>query len=595
MRIAFCIIIVAVILPKVILISQSLPLRTPSDEMGTFGVAAMLAGLPWENVIPKSGYYGYGMTVLLAWLFSVFKNPTIIYRIYLLFCCLLQSSGAFFTFYLCTKHHLVKDLRLVTGLSILAGYMVVTRANVVYNEHMLVFLSWLIVLLMFKIMVYQENKKKITIYSIILTLILLYSLTVHLRALIYAIAIGLVIILFWLKYRKCLVPWWSILLFLVGYFIVMYLTKKIQLDVWQPISGLRNSRIDLGDSGSLILILSHTYSWTALASIVIGQVFSAFIVSGGAFVFIMAYGFIFLIKLIVNTNSQLIIDRQSINIQIPFIIMCICVVCTITGQTISWLPQATEAIQQGYEINSYGTKAFTYVRYFGPYLSPVLTLGLVLLFNNTKIAKHILRYSILIFIFTSFYWITVIYPYISNTQATGSLEILYPFSFSNPWDLTRVRVTLPAFFICCAFFVLLFKFIRKRKYFLITLSLSALLGYEYIYNAIEFDINYQREENNSIGKTIEYLEERSSLLNFPIYVFDAKDQGQGTYFTYQFYLKDSQIIPIENVDLQTSCDILISNVAFNKEEINPDLIEVKVDDNQYIYISSIALDSLTRE
>ena len=196
---------------------------------------------------------------------------------------------------------------------------------------------------------------------------------------------------------------------------------------------------------------------------------------------------------------------------------------------------------------------------------------------------------VLLFSALTFYWIVAIYPFFFNTEQTGTLEALYPFSLGSVLDETRIRTTLPSCVLTILFFGIFLILIWKTKIKILLISLTVLLGYQYVYNAIEFDIVYQDEQVYKVGDTYNILSKiKNTILPHTIYVYDSKDVGHGTYFTYQFYFNRFHI-EVGVPDQVYEETVLLSDVELPDQREN--LYEYQVSENQYIYTNSEEIES----
>ncbi len=82
------------------------------------------------------------------------------------------------------------------------SYVTVVRTTVFYNEHMLMLISWCICLVLAKLVLTEEPKKR-AMWTGFFVLLMLYALTVHAKNNnLYFFAAVLVIALYGIMYRK---------------------------------------------------------------------------------------------------------------------------------------------------------------------------------------------------------------------------------------------------------------------------------------------------------------------------------------------------------------------------------------------------------
>ena len=286
-RIDMLLVFLLAMAPRLILIfTVSDPLRTPMDEMSTMSAGAWAAGLDWTKAAEYGGrYYGGGMTILMAPLFWMFSNPVALYRACLVFCAVLQSLAAPIAYHILNVHMKVEKKIYLYLASLAAGFMMVNRALVVYNEHMLILASWLTALILCKLIAEDRKERrdyrKQAAYSVVLMVLLSYSLTLHTRAKTLWIALVLLVLLYFLMYKRWLVAKIPALVsgitgyWLAGQFIYW---SKTTLWLWQEGEELKNTAVNLNLSVKLLL---SPASWQGWFATVLGQVHVSVIFTGG--------------------------------------------------------------------------------------------------------------------------------------------------------------------------------------------------------------------------------------------------------------------------------------------------------------------------
>ena len=270
-----------VFIPKIIYTFQISYIGIVSDEVSTLSSGALLAGYDWSMVVSNAGYYGPGMISLFYPLFYLVKDPIILYHILLICVSILQSSQAFLCFDILKNHLKLKSNTLIILFSVLSSYIVTRRGVNITNEHMLIFLTWVIVYLIFKLM---DSESKSNIYksgiSILLSFILCYSFTVHTRSITYLYAFLIIFVLYFLLKRKLLVkiiPF--IISFAIFYFFSQYFIEFIKNNNTILENGLmiRNSYVP---SVNLSNLLNPIY-WKSFIFIIVGQISTMSVFSGG--------------------------------------------------------------------------------------------------------------------------------------------------------------------------------------------------------------------------------------------------------------------------------------------------------------------------
>lgn len=176
------------VLPKIWLAMQTYPLKTFSDEVATIASAASLAGYDWSAVVSQAGYYGAGFYWIFAPVFMLTDDPIIIYRALLIGCSIVQALVAPICYYMLGYYFKMEDKKSRVLVSLCCSYLVMTRATILFNEHILILLVWIAVLLLAKLHEYREHAWKKRGYTVLLMFVFAYSMTIHTRMLTFWIA-----------------------------------------------------------------------------------------------------------------------------------------------------------------------------------------------------------------------------------------------------------------------------------------------------------------------------------------------------------------------------------------------------------------------
>ena len=176
-------------------------LHMSHDEMGVLATAAWAAGEDWSGIVSQFGYYGYGSSLLYIPIFLLTKGALLRYHLVTtLNSCLMSlipviayrigrsyAGAPPWTAFFCS---------LAAGLY--PGYLLFSKW--VWNETMMCLLPWVMVLLMLRLD-NEERRGHRIVCSVLLAFVLVYSYTVHGRAL-GLIAAVLLVIAFVLVFRR---------------------------------------------------------------------------------------------------------------------------------------------------------------------------------------------------------------------------------------------------------------------------------------------------------------------------------------------------------------------------------------------------------
>lgn len=579
----YIIIFLVTFVPRFILGLSAIPVRTISDEVATISSAAFLAGKDWSNVVSKAGYYGFGYTALFAPLFRITNNPFFLYRTMILGEVLMQAGVGLIAFWLLKKYYKIEDQIYAALCAIACSYMVVTRAMIVYNEHALIFCSWLmaaILLKLTKICETPEQKGKIK-YSIILMAILTYTLTLHTRSIAFWLVLAVVFVLYLVSERKDLISWKIVVLFLmIGFPMAKYLVSVVQKKVWQATGNgtLRNDKIKVNFSLDF-LSAEKRGAWI---NIILGQFNTVSLITGGLFFFAIVISVLLFgvyLKKVLGKNREL---KLEWNYLIIFLFFGMLILGTVSAQSLTWLKQTKTAMEEGVGTWKYGMKSVTYIRYIGPYLGPVLMVTLAYLKQKKKLMMISVT-SLCVTLLVLLVWAKRIYPYVKyNTYA---LECYLPFSFQNIRNLDMSKnIYIPLSLVAAALVVIFFICLQQKKHFVIAGLLAGFLMYQYCYNAVFYDLCDQRANFELVRESYEWMLENQQQYDFDeIYVIDGREkEDHQTFYLYQFLLNDYKVMP--TINDTSDVKILFTNTENCPLDITSGYQCIVINNDQYVWV-----------
>lgn len=424
-------------------------------------------------------------------------------------------------------------------------------------------------------------------------MLLLYSLTIHTRSLTYFIAIGIAIAGYWIISKKLLVSKVFFPLICFGYFCSKILINWVQHKIWLIEDGEKLGNASVTISENINIFEANT--WKAIFNTIFGQITTITVFSGGLF--------LLLTLVIVYFTFQHLRGKTENDKNIELVIFLawiflMCIGATILTQSLSWLGGVVGGLNvEIVNKNFYAYKAFTYVRYIGPYIGPVIMCGLVLCYNNFELIKKVKNIFLISYVSLQAYWYFMIMPYIKNNAPAQ--EVFIAFSMMKNGDETTQNIYLAGLFILSIFIVLYLWSNNLTQFYLVLAILSILLIHEYGYTAINYDRANAQNNFKEIDKSYEMIRKIEPVLKekelIDIYVFDKTERtDHQTYFLLQFYLNRYHIIPripddsIENV-------ILLSNKPLEDYEKNNDYLMIQLDDNEYVYTKGKILAEIMKQ
>lgn len=405
---------------------KSFPLHTSTDELGAIIGAATLAGRDWSGVIESSGYYGFGYYALFFWLFKLTNSPIIIYRVITIVTSFLRVLIIPIAYYIAKCYLKVKSEMTLYLCSILMPFLYSTSVGIISNEYVLELMIWLIILLVCKVIQYQDNRFKRNVYLCILIITCFYSFFIHTRALALIIAVLITVISYSVlvhnKHNKVL----SIFLF-IG-ILLSYLISKVIISLYQAqIYGkkseeIRNATIEVSTQFSI----SNSDTWSVWAHMILGVLNSEILVTGGLFL-ICVTAFCFYISEIYKNN----ISKGNIYCNVIFSIAVLCMGATICAFLVSsWFDGMLGIWGLKGAGKNYSFKGLTYIRYWNIYMPPFILCAICVL--NCLNYKKILSIAAVIYVLMQVCFMNFIEPLIQeNSSAASPFFGLTGYHFGN--------------------------------------------------------------------------------------------------------------------------------------------------------------------
>lgn len=580
----------AALLPRLLFLADVYPLSVTGDETFTLMPAAAWAGLDWSGNAGLYRYYGYGFVALLTPLFKIVDDPVILYRIIVSFMILFQALAAPVSYHIMKKYFQMKDGWSAALLSIASSYLVFLRAVYVYNEFVYDLVVWLIFWCLLELLRNYDSKKKKTVFTILLAMLLTYAMTLHSRAVTLWLALAVTVVFFFWVYKKCII---SIPVFL-GFGLAGYLFSNkgiesiVRMFTQASSSEVGNTHV----SFSVAPLFYSAKSGMAWIYIVLGQMNTMVIVTGGAAMLAAVIGCRFLWKALLRKREITEHQTETQNYAAVFVYGLSASVITIAGQAFSWLPGVIETIETNQATDA--MRAVTYLRYYGIYFVPVFMAGFVWIYKNSERRKENFMPAILCTVGLQGFWLIFIVPYIADFVGTSWES--NPFSFTRGWeDTIRIRTYLPAVFFAVVLLLLLCFLIKKNKFEWGMLLLSALLIYTYGFNCIYHEgergkINYSYAEKSY--QTVKLIEEQTAE-PFELYVEDLyiPVTGQSLVSECQFMFKDKKIVPQIPLNAEGNAIFITYDEREKEELLENGFLCTRLDENEYWYVKGKKIQS----
>ena len=595
-RVGYVLSFVIAFLPRLYWSLMSIPVRTISDEISTMNGAMLFAGYDWSAVVSHAGYYGFGMSMLMAPLAKVITDPVALYHALLIGAAVLESMAAVICYYILTKVFRIKDMKMSLLMTACLSFVTVIRTTVYYNEHMLMLLSWGLCLALAKL-VLAETKKQRMLWTIVLCLITIYGMLIHARAVTYILVAFIVVALYWFMYRKWLVsvPTFSVLM-IGGYVATKLAAKLYQNAVWNTAEGIGNTRVNIGQEK--LVTLKTAEGIKAVILTIFGQVNIASMISAGLLIVALVMLVLMLVKRCKLSLVQKNYTAEDVDEKLYLVIggfFVLCTGATIAAQCLTWINVSSQAVVLGYGNSMRGSKAFTYLRYMMPYLQPILMLILVVMVQKKEVFKDYYYRAIKYIVLLQGIWLAFVLPYCYGNQQASEEFICFALASR---DAVTAQSYLPATLVLIVYMLILFWCCKKDKLWIGMALLLVMAGYKYCYNAYHWDIVNQLKSQESVDAVYQkYSEsELKDILPEDIYCIDTRNaEDHQVYFILQYYLADKKVIPdYPAQDIKEA--VLFTNAeTINSVHVKQNYLCIKLDTDEYLWVKGAELQDSVME
>lgn len=565
--IEYFVIFLLALIPRLIFIAlHHQPFRTPMDEMVTLSSAAFGAGYDWTSlVVSAKHYYGGGFTILFAPLLKTNMDSTSIFCIILSVYAIMQSISAPISCYITKKYLKISKRTHLYLISFVCSYLVVARTQTTLNEHALIGITWILWLLLCKLVEHEENYGKKAFYTVLLFLLMSYALTIHERTKMFWIAIVIITVCYYLFRKKWLVakaP--AVISGLLGYYgagkFVDWIKKSVWL--WQEGEALTNTEVSIHITKDM---LTQPEFYQGILSTIVGQVHTSFTFTCGltAIALVIAWSVFFGYVKGMKVKQEPWTETESSYMKyllVSIVFFGVCIAGTIFAQSLTWSGKVLNALTGG---SSYGFKAYTYIRYYGIYLGPFFYAILMFIYFHMEELEKKFEWCIWIFVWVEFLFLFMVFLYIAPNNVAA--EVYWPFALWNKLrgDGVRFYVYLIGVAISTVVFLISLYLFKKKKYGIYLGMFLTILLFQYGWNAYYWDGHYMDnyEDRTDAGyEFIKDLEEDGFEVPQEIYVKSTASMGQDPAYVYQMLLKEYKLIP-EVPDPSTEKVLVLCNEA----------------------------------
>lgn len=584
------------------------------DEFGTMAGAAYFAGWDWSNILMySSAYYGFGYTMLMAPALSLVSDPLVSYHLMLFYNAVLLAVSSILAYRLLIKYYGVGKpwVAVIISLAGVCFFRALMSASSVDNESMLLFLIWVQLYLLTVMFANIDNRKKVTVYTLILSFVIAYSFLVHTRAIIFTGAVVVTIIGCFCCSKKWLVnlPVF-ILICVAGYFGTRHIITVFQENIFL-LSDINQSAAEIDNTAESIFPhllqlpnLLNSQTLPGVLASMCGRLFSIFAVTGG----LSCVGICAAIRLLfVRKEKQIdaakmseIKDAKVSNEMQNLKNMRVGALFLLTSFLACWALISLGALKatENFFVTGENAKWITYIRYHGILGGPLILLGLAYLYRFAKNRKKILIHSAIVFgsvtvLFLC--WLGFRFAGISATQDSGEYHNYLPLAFLGQGDVMTEYTFLIVGSISAAIFMVILYMLYKNKILQAALISLILSVYMVVYIMVIVAIPASHRIYGTFDATYQAIHtaetEDSDIVNENgIYYYADFLYARSA----RFMMRSTPMIPINGreTDIGKIRDldncILVSEQEISEAHpfarVLSDFQVAKLDENEYLYV-----------
>ena len=329
------------------------------DEIGYLALPATLAGLNWNSVIQQSSYYGFGYIVLFTPLFRWVDNPYVIWAVIRLVNILGISALSVGLFYLQKKVFKKND----SLWNCVVAVFICQFASIGWDQEFSIFVSvWIAVCVFWS--AYSSSGKKKAGMSILLAFWVCYSMTLHERNMVLAMAVIIMVLFYAIVFRQKIVSFLAFVPSFIVFYNIQEHIKQCVVERLYPIAQngetVANTEVFTGD---MLWFLDDIYgSLKIMLNIVLANIYTLINQTYGMAILAFVILIYQLIRLFKKESRQ----KEENNPVLFFLLFSfLTTAIMIAGLAVKW----GRGISIG---DSYSYKAMTYYRYFGAYIWPAV-------------------------------------------------------------------------------------------------------------------------------------------------------------------------------------------------------------------------------
>ncbi len=465
----------------------NLPMMTTNgghDDLGMLIIPSILAKYDWSGLIPNTAYYGFGYSIIYTPFLVLFRhNSYLFFQFIWGINAVFQSFTGIIVYRLLTKHYKMTNNLHSFFLSIIMSYMTYTAACRLENDCIMPLLTWIILYIITILYEEKANPKRQFYYSLLLILVLSYTLSIHSRSFIYWIGAGAIIIFVRLTQKRWIVNVPVFFLCGIGFYAaITVLIRYIQNNLWGT-TNVTNSTSVIGDmitEGALSLLSFSSIK--ALISLISSNLYAITQYTNTFFLI----GFVGFIMLFIK---KIRFDITDISVQyIGMFFSFICFMIMYCGFCIAKTP-----LQHSMMLLGEATAHSFYIRYYLNFGVPLILFGYMIFLDISKpFARTILKYAFIFFLLC----------YAGTVLLLGNYHIrdawnAFGVKYCGDADTQMTMFHYVIVFESCVAIVCILAFLSKHSHSVMLLAATILCIYQYAYQNLNASLDWS---NNYYSK-----------------------------------------------------------------------------------------------
>ncbi len=474
-----------------------------ADEVYSLSGSTFFAGYNWSSFMHNVKFYNFGYTMLLAPIYWFFSDFVVIYRT-MLFCnIILQAIFIIITYYIVTTYFQCSK---ITGIAIAlvstCNAIILFFRGFVYNEAPLALCVWIVLLLLLKLI--NASGKMRFLFSAVLGIVSAYAYLIHSRCVIIYGTLAVVVLLYLVLYKKFLVQPISFGVTFAG---MLFFEMKLIDYVRENLYLINKGEVM---SNSVTSVVAGTSRYQALKSLngikkIIGHFFSlagtTSIELGGILTILTVVVCYYYVK---NRKKW----RKGEEDPYRF-------VAIVYAMISFWGMVASIALIGA----SNGRVRFVvYVRYFMPFLGPLVMIGLVLLIKYKEFkVKWIAFWSVLLTLIVGVTFVFYAYPILKGVSLKNNASLYFFMAFSRydgqgKFSKNIIIIALGLFVIFTGIMLCLYR--KKQFISLCTVAMifSVLLFWQVEMIQCSPSSNKRYDKSNGVHKLLQSAEIKDSTV-----------------------------------------------------------------------------------